>query len=174
MIAQLISPSGRPYDFVAAGDPRTYADLVTPAGLAEIAGYADGVGLEKSVMIPRTASGNLGEPTSVIADAHAAGLTVHGWTFRLENQFLPVEFRSSGDPAAPGDLVGEIERVPRGRHGRLLQRPARRRGDRGLIEPAPRDGWADARHPPTRSSCPIGARPGSTGYPTRHPARSRL
>lgn len=108
-IAQLISPSGRPYDFVAAGDPRTYADLVTPAGLAEIDGYADGVGLEKSVMIPRTASGNLGEPTSVIDDAHAAGLTVHGWTFRLENQFLPVEFRSSSDPAAPGDLVGEIE-----------------------------------------------------------------
>ena len=108
-IAQLISPSGRPYDFVAAGDPRTYADLVTPAGLAEIAGYADGVGLEKSVMIPRTASGTLGEPTSVIDDAHAAGLTVHGWTFRLENQFLPVEFRSSADPSAPGDLVGEIE-----------------------------------------------------------------
>ena len=60
-------------------------------------------------MIPRTAAGTLGEPTSVIADAHAAGLTVHGWTFRLENQFLPVEFRSSSDPAAPGDLVGEID-----------------------------------------------------------------
>ena len=107
-IAQLISPSGRPYDFVAAGDTRTYADLVTPAGLAEIAAYADGVGLEKSVMIPRTAAGNLGEPTSVIDDAHAVGLTVHGWTFRLENQFLPLEFRSGSDPAAPGDLVGEI------------------------------------------------------------------
>ena len=33
---------------------------------------------------------------------------MHGWTFRLENQFLPVEFRSSSDPAAPGDLVGEM------------------------------------------------------------------
>lgn len=107
-IAQLVSPSGRPYDFTAAGDPRTYKDLVTPAGLAEIATYADGVGLEKSVMIPRTAGGNLGTPTAVIADAHAAGLTVHGWTFRLENQFLPAEFRSSTDPNAPGDLPGEI------------------------------------------------------------------
>lgn len=107
-IAQLVSPSGRPYDFTAAGDPRTYKDLVTPAGLAEIATYADGVGLEKSVMIPRTPAGNLGTPTSVIADAHAAGLTVHGWTFRLENQFLPAEFRSSTDPNAPGDLPGEI------------------------------------------------------------------
>ncbi|WP_395244382.1 esterase-like activity of phytase family protein [Agromyces sp. MMS24-K17] len=107
-LAQLVSPSGRPYDFTAAGDPRTYADLVTPAGLAEIATYADGVGLEKSVMIPRTAAGTLGTPKPVIADAHAAGLTVHGWTFRLENQFLPAEFRSSTDPNAPGDLVGEI------------------------------------------------------------------
>lgn len=107
-IAQLVSGSGRPYDFTAAGDPRTYKDLVTPAGLAEIATYADGVGLEKSVMIPRTATGTLGTPTPVIADAHAAGLTVHGWTFRLENQFLPAEFRSSTDPNAPGDLPGEI------------------------------------------------------------------
>lgn len=107
-LAQLVSPSGRPYDFTLAGDPRTYADMVTPAGLAEIAEYADGVGLEKSVMIPRTAAGTLGTPTSVIADAHAAGLSVHGWTFRLENQFLPAEFRSSADPAAPGDLAGEL------------------------------------------------------------------
>jgi len=107
-LAQLVSSAGRPYDFTAAGDPRTYADLVTPTGLAEVAGYADGVGLEKSVMIPRTAVGTLGVPSPVIADAHAAGLAVHGWTFRLENQFLRAEFRSSTDPNAPGDLVGEI------------------------------------------------------------------
>ena len=56
----------------------------------------------------RTADGRLGTPTAVIADAHAAGLTVHGWTFRAENQFLPVDFRSSADPAASGDLDGEI------------------------------------------------------------------
>ena len=108
-LAQLVSSSGRPYDFTAAGDPRTYADLVTPAGLAEVATYADGVGLEKSVMIPRTPTGTLGTPKPVIADAHAAGLDVHGWTFRLENQFLPAEFRSSSDPNAPGDLAGELQ-----------------------------------------------------------------
>ena len=108
-LAQLVSSSGRPYDFTAAGDPRTYADLVTPAGLAEVATYADGVGLEKSVMIPRTPAGTLGTPKPVIADAHAAGLDVHGWTFRLENQFLPAEFRSSSDPNAPGDLAGELQ-----------------------------------------------------------------
>jgi glycerophosphoryl diester phosphodiesterase len=107
-LAQLVSSSGAPYDLVAAGDPRTYADLVTPEGLAEIATYADGVGLEKNVMIPRRADGTLGEPTSVIADAHAVGLEVHGWTFRAENQFLPAEYRSSSDPNAYGDLAGEV------------------------------------------------------------------
>ncbi|MFF2389239.1 esterase-like activity of phytase family protein [Agromyces sp. NPDC058104] len=107
-LAQLVSNSGRPYDFALSGDARTYRDLVTPAGLAEIAGYADGIGVEKSVLIPRTPSGTLAAPSPVIADAHAAGLDVHGWTFRLENQFLPVEFRSSTLPNEAGDLAGEI------------------------------------------------------------------
>jgi len=107
-LAQLVSSSGAPYDLVAAGDPRTYADLVTRSGLREIARYADGVGLEKNVMIPRRADGTLGEPTGVVRDAHRAGLEVHGWTFRAENQFLPAEFRSSADPAARGDVEGEI------------------------------------------------------------------
>ena len=43
-LAQLVDGSGSPYDLLAAGDPRTYADLVTPAGLAAIATYADGIG----------------------------------------------------------------------------------------------------------------------------------
>lgn len=107
-LAQLVSSSGAPYDLVAAGDPRTYADLVTRTGLREIARYADGVGLEKNVMIPRRADGTLGTPTSVIRDAHRAGLEVHGWTFRAENQFLPAEHRSSTDPAAYGNLAGEV------------------------------------------------------------------
>ncbi|HZU93206.1 MAG TPA: esterase-like activity of phytase family protein [Microbacterium sp.] len=107
-LAQLVNSSGRPYDFTLAGDARTYADLVKPTGLAEIASYADGIGAEKSVLIPRTPEGRLSSPSPVIADAHAAGLDVHGWTFRLENQYLPVEFRSSADPIAPGDLAGEI------------------------------------------------------------------
>ncbi|PZR55127.1 glycerophosphodiester phosphodiesterase [Xylanimonas oleitrophica] len=107
-LAQLVSSSGAPYDLVAAGDRRTYADLVTPAGLREIARYADAVGLEKNVMIPRQADGTLGRPTPVIRDAHRAGLEVHGWTFRRENQFLPAEHRSSADPHGIGDVEGEI------------------------------------------------------------------
>ncbi|MFI2362774.1 esterase-like activity of phytase family protein [Promicromonospora sp. NPDC019610] len=107
-LGQLVSSSGAPYDLVAAGDPRTYADLVTRQGLREIATYADGIGAEKNVLIPRNADGTLGAPSSVIRDAHRAGLEVHTWTFRQENQFLPAEFRSSADPNAVGDLVGEI------------------------------------------------------------------
>jgi glycerophosphoryl diester phosphodiesterase len=108
-IAQLINCAGAPYDFVVGGDPRTYADLATPDGLAEIATYADGVGVCKDVMIPRNADGTLAEPTDVIDDAHDAGLIVHGWTFRVENRFLPTEFRSGPDLEAPGDVIGEIE-----------------------------------------------------------------
>jgi glycerophosphoryl diester phosphodiesterase len=107
-IAQLIDCSGAPYDLTLAGDPRTYADLVTPDGLADIATYADGVGLCKAVMIPRDAAGNLLEPTGVIDHAHTAGLTVHGWTFRRENEFLPLQLRSGTDPSAPGDMAGEL------------------------------------------------------------------
>jgi glycerophosphoryl diester phosphodiesterase len=70
--------------------------------------YADGIGVCKNVLIPRDAAGNLTTPSPVIADAHRRGLVVHGWTFRRENQFLPTQFRSSADPNAPGDLVGEI------------------------------------------------------------------
>lgn len=108
-IVQLINCSGAPYDLVAAGDARTYADLVTPAGLKAIASYADGVGLCKDVIVPRDASGNLTTPTSVVRDAHRRGLEVHAWTFRAENNFLPVAFRSSSVPTERGDLAGEIQ-----------------------------------------------------------------
>ncbi|WP_460889152.1 esterase-like activity of phytase family protein [Promicromonospora xylanilytica] len=107
-LGQLVSNSGAPYDLVAAGDPRTYADLVTAEGLADIAAYADGIGAEKNVLIPRHADGTLAEPSPVIDDAHDAGLEVHTWTFRRENQFLAADFRSSADPNGVGDMVGEV------------------------------------------------------------------
>ncbi|AEE45438.1 esterase-like activity of phytase family protein [Cellulomonas fimi] len=107
-LAQLVNCSGQPWDLAVAGDPRTYADLVTRAGLREVARYADGIGACKDVLIPRDASGALLAPSPVIRDAHRAGLTVHGWTFRAENQFLPTQFRVGTDPVAHGDLTGEI------------------------------------------------------------------
>jgi glycerophosphoryl diester phosphodiesterase len=102
-----LNDRGRPYDFVVSGDPRTYADLATPEGLRWIAGWGDGVSLNKNLIVPRDPSGRLSQPTSVVADAHAAGLTVHSWTFRSENVFLPVDFRSGTDPAAWGDAAAE-------------------------------------------------------------------
>ena len=107
-LVQLVNCSGQPFDFTLAGDPRTYADLASAKGLRDISRYASGVGICKDVMIPRDASGTLLTPTPVIADAHAAGLVVHGWTFRRENAFLPLQFRSSAVPTAVGDLPGEI------------------------------------------------------------------
>jgi len=106
-LVQLVDATGRPYDFVLAGDPRTYADLVTPAGLAEIATYADGVGANKALIFPRDAQNRLLPQTRLIADAHRAGLLVHGWTFRAENNFLPADFQLGSDPGRLGDLLGE-------------------------------------------------------------------
>ena len=108
-LIQLVDCSGAPYDLVAAGSATTYADLVTPQGLRGIKRYADQVALCKDVMIPRDADGRLLAPTPVIRDAHRAGLSITGWTFRRENQFLPLQYRSSTDPNAVGDLNDEIE-----------------------------------------------------------------
>ena len=107
-LVQLVDCSGAPADLVASGSVTTYADMVTRRGLRRIARYADQVGLCKDLMIPRNADGTLGRPTSVIRDAHRAGLSVTGWTFRAENNFLPADFRSSSNPADLGDLAGEI------------------------------------------------------------------
>jgi len=107
-LVQLLNGSGQPYDFTLSGDKRTYADLAKPAGLAEIASYAQGIGANTNLMIPLVA-GRLGTPTTLVKDAHAAGLIVHGWTFRAENTFLPNEFDSSDDPAALGNLAGQID-----------------------------------------------------------------
>jgi glycerophosphoryl diester phosphodiesterase len=112
-LVQLIDEVGAPYDFVVAGDPRTYDDLVTPEGLAEIATYADGVGPSKNRIVPRDTAGNLLDPTSLVRDAHRVGLVVHPWTFRRENNFLPLDFRQ-GNPASPlyllamGDFPAEL------------------------------------------------------------------
>lgn len=109
-LVQLLDASGKPFDFVVSGDSRSYADLAKPAGLAEIARYAAGIGVNKNLMIPRTAQNVLGAPSTLVTDAHARGLVVHAWTFRAENAFLPAEFRSGIDPAASGDLAGELKR----------------------------------------------------------------
>ena len=109
-IVQLMSGSGKPEDFRLAGDTRSYADISTAAGLREVATYANGIGPDKSMVIPRTAQGTLGTPTSLVANAHAAGLIVHPYTFRPENPFLPTDLRRGNvtSPTERGDLAAEI------------------------------------------------------------------
>jgi glycerophosphoryl diester phosphodiesterase len=106
-LVQLVDATGAPYDFVAGGDPRTYADLVTPAGLRWVGRYADGVGVNKNLVVPRDADGRLLAPTTLVSDAHRVRLLVHAWTFRNENTFLPLDFRIGTDPAAWGDAAAE-------------------------------------------------------------------
>jgi glycerophosphoryl diester phosphodiesterase len=108
-IVQLLDAKNlKPADVAKAGGTTTYGDMATPQGLRDIAKYADGVGPSKDYIVPRDAAGNSLAPTSFLTDAHAAGLVVHPYTFRRENQFLPAELRV-GDPSDPNfpNLVGK-------------------------------------------------------------------
>jgi glycerophosphoryl diester phosphodiesterase len=110
-------PSDRPYDWTKAGDKRFFDAMVTPAGLAEIKTYADGIGPWKRFIIG--IKGTIGangkatdingdgkvndadatptQATSLIADAHKAGLFVHPFTFRNESRRLAADYK--GDAA---------------------------------------------------------------------------
>ncbi|HEY6424620.1 MAG TPA: glycerophosphodiester phosphodiesterase [Pseudonocardiaceae bacterium] len=104
---QLLSATGEPFDTTAAGAGPTYADLSTADGLRGIARYAQGIGPDKLQVIPRQADGTLGAPTTLVADAHRAGLVVHPYTFRAENTFLPVNYQTSAVPTDYGRAIDE-------------------------------------------------------------------
>ncbi len=104
-LIQLMDGEGGPADTPGT----SYAAMTSPAGLKAIAAYADGIGPYKALIIPRSALGSLGEPTSLVRDAHAAGLKVHPWTFRRENYFLPLGDKGGINPAGHGDLGAEID-----------------------------------------------------------------
>jgi glycerophosphoryl diester phosphodiesterase len=93
-------PHAQPWDEYARGGHRRYADLATPAGLREVARYADAVGPNARALLPLDAAGRLGAPTTLVRDAHAAGLEVYAWTFRPENVFLPRSLWRGQDPAS--------------------------------------------------------------------------
>ncbi len=109
----------QPYDFIKSSDKRTYGDLRTPAGLKEIATYADGIGPWKRMIasvkgidanndgkaddvngdgVVNDADKTLVAPTSLITDAHQAGLLVHLYTLRNEPRYLAADYK--GDPEA--------------------------------------------------------------------------
>ncbi|MDB5850013.1 MAG: glpQ, partial [Rhodoferax sp.] len=108
--------NSRPFDWTVSGDPRQYDAMLTPEGLAEIKTYADGIGPWKPQVMAHTIvpfkatnadgtpyTGSLADvttvtPTSLIADAHKAGLIVHSYTFRNESKYLAGVYK--GDPVA--------------------------------------------------------------------------
>ncbi|WP_235030694.1 glycerophosphodiester phosphodiesterase [Nonomuraea solani] len=104
---QALGTTGRPYDLTAAGDPTTYADMMKPEGLAKIAEYARWIGPDKSSVIPINPDGGSGTPTTLVADAHRARLKIGVYTFRSENQYLPLQLRRGQLPAEHGDALAE-------------------------------------------------------------------
>ena len=103
-LIQLMAAEGGPADRPGT----SYATMLSPTGLKALARHVDGIGVEKALVIPRDGDGRLAGPTSLVADAHAAGLKVHVWTFRPENYFLPADLRSSESPVARGRAAAEI------------------------------------------------------------------
>ncbi|MGZ5102425.1 MAG: glycerophosphodiester phosphodiesterase family protein [Usitatibacter sp.] len=109
----------QPTDWKLAGRSELFDSMLTPAGLARINDYADGIGPWKPMIVPvkckLDASGNCrdldgngtfdGYPdsiqqpaTSLVADAHRAGLFVHEYTFRSEKGFYNLPYDVKGDP----------------------------------------------------------------------------
>lgn len=113
-LIQLIDESGQPYDWTSRKDKRTCSDMVTPEGLSEIAKYADGIGPNKNLIFPRAKDGTIGKPSKLVENAHKAGLQVHPWTFRNENNFLPRNLRSGNQKSTEsaalyGDALSEYK-----------------------------------------------------------------
>ena len=112
-LMQLIGdPREQPWDLQAAGSTRTYLDMVSKAGLADIATYADYVAPPTRMLIPLLDTERLGQPTGLVEAAHAAGLLVGTWTFRPENRYLAADFRDGGAPGARNESgsIAEIKR----------------------------------------------------------------
>lgn len=92
------APNGQPYDFVVAGDARTYNDLATNAGLDFVKTYANGIGPWKPFIRPYSTDFKKLPATDLIQRAHARGLVVHAYTFRDEAYRLLKDY--NGDPKA--------------------------------------------------------------------------
>lgn len=76
--------------------------------MRQLSRWIDGFGPAKDQVVARNADGTLGEPTSFVEDAHAAGLKVMPYTFRAENQYLPTDYREGSDPADFGRALAEV------------------------------------------------------------------
>jgi glycerophosphoryl diester phosphodiesterase len=100
-LLQLVASGGGPADH----PDRTYAAMTTPQGLVDIAAYAGWIGTDTALI-----EATPGTSTTLITDAHTAGLKVAAWTFRAENIFLPETDRIGTDPATHGRLRERLAR----------------------------------------------------------------
>lgn len=98
LLQLLDEPDEQPWDVVTTGGQLTFAQMMQPEGLRTIAAYADAIGPSLRAVIPLTETEDLGVATSLVRDAHAAGLEVHPYTFRPENHFLPKDLWLGDDP----------------------------------------------------------------------------
>lgn len=71
------------------GDDEEYQWMLTAEGMAELSRYADGIGPEKAMIIPNDAQGGQVSPTNLVELAHARGMQVHPYTFRLDRGQVP-------------------------------------------------------------------------------------
>ena len=97
-LIQLIGAGAWPPDLAATAGRASPADYLRPESLKDIATYAYGIGAEQSLVLPVLPGGQFGAPTSLVTDAHAAGLAVHVWTLRSDPPFLPAGY--NGDAVA--------------------------------------------------------------------------
>lgn len=116
------APYDKPYDWVVSGRAGLFGDLLTPAGLAEVGTYADGIGPWKyyiqstackmvapsgTACLDANGDGAVNEADRVtlpagdlVQRAHANRLLVHTWTMRNERVRLPLD-----DKEAPANEI---------------------------------------------------------------------
>jgi glycerophosphoryl diester phosphodiesterase len=123
-LLQLMMAEGGPWDRREGTEALDFAAMTTPAGLAHVARYASAIGVQKNMVLRESSSGEL-QATTLVRDAHAAGLAVHVWTLRAENHFLPAALQRGSDPSAIGDLPAEVRAfVAAGVDGLFCDHPA--------------------------------------------------
>ena len=106
----LVNSQPPPKSVLVANHIANWSDVWSPAGLKRIAAFADIVGPETQIILPRDKDGRSLSPSDFVANAHAAGLKVHVWSINPENLDLPVDLRC-GDPKAAGfeHQLGDVQ-----------------------------------------------------------------